>query len=139
MTKDSQALAWCEEKHVQTELVLKPREICREVTTCTMKPVKSVDPATGCEVIHMEPVTETAKVKEIVFDTVTEEKTFIVRRPYLKPIEEKYAVKTLCLERSTVEGTRRERYGILVPTTIIDRVVPCEPEPTLVKPEGTRK
>jgi hypothetical protein len=123
-------LGWQEEKVVRTELKLKPREVVKEVTRCTVQPVTETDPCTGCPTVVFKPVTEVKLVKEVVFDAVPEEKVYTIRRPCLKPVEKVYSVKHWELE--CTPGTRRERFGILIPTEVTERVLtppPCPPQP----------
>lgn len=132
-TRQTVELDWVEEKRIRTEVVLKPREIVKEVTICTTQPVEEIDPVTGCKCIVLKPVTETKMVKEIVFDCVTQDQTIIVRHPYLKPVDKNYTVKSLYLECGSVPG--KERYGILVRGTATERVVtPAIIPPPPVKP-----
>jgi hypothetical protein len=114
-------LDWVETTEVRTEIVLKPREILKEVTVCTVKPEKITDPATGCCSTVMQPVTEVKQVKETVFDMVREEKLVKVRRPVLKSTDRVFDVKHLVLDRQV--EMRKERYGVLVPSQVTERIL----------------
>ncbi len=122
-------LDYTETTNVKTELVLKPREVLKEVTCCTQKPISTVDPCTGCPKICYEPVTETKTVKEIVYDLVPEEKVYKTRTAYLKPKEQPIHVKTLALQCTTECGVRKERFGVVVPCEETERILTPPPPP----------
>jgi hypothetical protein len=118
-------LDWREEKHVHTELVLKPREIVKEVVCCTTEPVTTKDPVTGCRVTEWKPVRDVKLVKEIVFEACPEEKIYAVKYPYLKPVEKIYTTKRLVLESQPER--RVEVHGVLVPCEVTEKILVCPP------------
>lgn len=123
------------EQRVKTEMILQPREILKEVTCCTKKPIASVDPCTGCPTIVFEPVTETKVVKEIVYDLVPQEKVYTVQTGLLVPTEEAVVRKSLVLDVRTDSVLRKERIGVLVPCEITERkFIPPPPQPACPPP-----
>jgi hypothetical protein len=120
-----------EEKRTFTEVVIKPREIQRQVTHCRMQPVTVTDPCTGHCTTVMQPVTEVKQVKETIYEAAPEKKEVTVRVPYLKEVDVLVPAKTLLLEQRT--EMRIEGYGVKVPAERIpkDRVLvapaPCCP------------
>lgn len=133
-TKPSFEIEWNQAVVTKTEVVLKPREIVKEVTICTQKPKVVKDPCTGCSTVIFEPVTETKLVKEITYCLESEEKTVTVRTPFLKPVEIPIVRKSLVLDHECENVVRRERFGVLVPVEIKERkpcAPPCPPPPPL--------
>jgi hypothetical protein len=124
-----------EEKRTFTEVVIKPREIQTQVTTCRMRPVTVTDPCTGHCTTVLQPVTEVKQVKETIYEAVPEKKVVTVRVPYLKEVDVLVPAKTLLLEQRT--EMRVEGYGVKVPAERIpkDRVLvapaPCCPHEQL--------
>lgn len=119
--RENLELGWHEESVVRTETTVKPREILKEVTTCTMKPVVKTDPATGCQSVVLEPVTEVKVIKEVVYDIVPEQKVQVVRRPYLKSDLKPVQVKRWHIDHQP--EVRIERSGILVPVETRERIL----------------
>lgn len=120
-------LDWREEQRIKTEIVLKPREIVKEVTTCTMEPKTVIDPVTGCRSVEWKPVTETKLVKDIVFDACPEDKIYTVKFPYLKNVDKIYTYKKFYLEHDLEK--RVEKYGVLVPIEVTEKVPQCQQPP----------
>lgn len=132
--KPSYEIEWNQAVVTKTELVLKPREVIKEVTICTQVPKVVKDPCTGCSTVIFEPVTETKQVKEITYCLDTQEKTVGIRTPFLKPVEIPTVIKSLVLEYETEAVVRKERFGVLVPVEIKERKPcppPCPPLPCL--------
>jgi len=96
------------------------------VTSCTQKPIASVD-CNGCPTIIFQPVTETKIVKEVVYDLVPQEKIYVVQTGILVPTEVAIVRKSLVLDVKTECGTRKERIGVLVPNEITERKFICPP------------
>lgn len=127
-TKETMELEWLEEKRVRTITCLKPREIVKEVTTCCQKPVVVKDPCTGCDKVEMQSVTEVKKVTEIVFDTACEEQIYTVKIPCLKTVCKDIKIKRLELDCTPETKTVKERFGILAPCEVSERVLtPAQP------------
>ena len=72
-----------EEEQTFTEMVVRPREVSKEVTYCTTEPVTTVDPVTGHSTTCMQQVTKTKTVKETIFESVPEKRVLKVQRPIL--------------------------------------------------------
>jgi hypothetical protein len=117
----------CKQKRVRTELVLRPREVVKEVTECTFQPVTKRDPITGCETVVLQPVTEVKRVAIIVYDLCPEEVPVTVTTFGLKPKTETVVERRLGLD--CVPEKRTETRGVLLPTIrkerLIDPGVPC--------------
>jgi len=62
-----------------TEMVLKPRDITKEVTYCTTEPVTTTDPVTGHCTTSMQEVTRTKMVKDTIFEYVPEQRKIPVK------------------------------------------------------------
>jgi hypothetical protein len=124
----------CDEEHIQTEMVLKPREIIREITCCTSEPVKQVDPCTGCTTYCFVPKTEVKQIKEIVFDLCPEQKVYKVRKLLLKPVEKNYTVRKFWLDME--EEKLKELRGTLVPCENHEHVISCPPPCSGRSPES---
>jgi hypothetical protein len=124
--KPTLKLQWPEQQVRRCELVLKPREIVKEVTCCTMKPTVETDPCTGCSVTVFKPVTETKRIKQLVYDLCPEEKAVRVQTGCLVPDIKVVKVKRLYLDWTHVK--LREDFGVLVPCEVTERVFsepPC--------------
>jgi hypothetical protein len=104
-----------EEKCVVTEIVLKPREVTREIPFTTMKPCTEVCPETGHCTTVMKPCTEMRLVKDVVFYPAPVERTLVVRVPFVKEVEEVVPSKTIILEYRT--ELQRQPGALAVPTT----------------------
>ncbi len=110
------AVAYREEKRVVTEIVLKPREVTREVPFTTMKPCTEVCPETGHCTTVMKPCTEVRIVKDVEFYPAPVERTIVVSVPYVKEVEEIVPSRTILLEYKT--ELQRCPSAIGVPTTV---------------------
>ena len=108
-------VAWHEAPFVCTELTLKPREVDQEVVCTTVAPVTKVDLATGqaCTVYEQVPVVK--KVRVTVYDVVPEERAYLVRTPYLKPVEKCVIVKGLTVDATTEPAVEKRLRVITVP------------------------
>ena len=103
-----------EEKRVVTEIVMKPREVTREIPFTTMKPCTEVCPETGHCTTVLKPCTEMRLVKDVVFYPTPVERPIIIRVPFVKEIEEIVPAKTTILEYVT--ELQRHPGAIGVPT-----------------------
>ncbi len=94
-------VAYREEKRTIVEMVVKPREVERPVTSATVKPVTVTDPCTGkCSTV-IQPCTEVKMVKQTEFVAVPEKRELIERVPYLRTVEIKVPQKTVIYEYRT--------------------------------------
>jgi hypothetical protein len=106
-------VAYRDEKRLVTEFALKPREVEKPVTVCTLKPVTVTDCHTGqCSTV-MQPCTQVKMVKTTEFVAVPEEKAVVVKVPYLKLVEVTIPHKNILLEYRT--DLRKEGGAIRVP------------------------
>jgi hypothetical protein len=127
-------VAYREEKRVFTEMVVKEREVEKDVPCTTMQPVTELDPHTHCLVTVLKPVTQVRRVKDMVFSVVPEERVEMVKIPYLRRVEEVVPRRTLILEYRT--EMQRQEYPVPIPCGSVvpqDRVllVPKVPLPDL--------
>jgi hypothetical protein len=101
------------EKRTVTNVVMKSREVLREVPKTTMVPCTETDPHTGhCSTV-LKPVVEMTVRKDVEFYAVPEEKVELVKVPYLREVEEKVRRKTVLLESLT--EMQRRGYAVPVP------------------------
>lgn len=89
-TAPTMEVEYTEKKCKVTDIVLKPREVVREVACCTLQPETTTDPHTGKTCTVMKPVTQMKQVKEIEYVAVPEEREVTTRVPSLK-----YATKSV--------------------------------------------
>ena len=99
-------IAFKPKKCTVTDIVMRPKEVSREVCYTTLEPCVVTDPCTGhCSTI-LKPVTRTRIQKDLVFVAVPEERTVEIGVPYLRPAEELVPRKTVhCW--STARSCRR--------------------------------
>jgi len=116
------------EKREVTEIVLKPREVTREIPFTTMKPCTEVCPETGHCTTVLKPCTEMRLIKDVTFYPTPVERTLVVRVPYVKEIEEVVPARTVILEYVT--ELQRQPGAIGVPTA------PLPPTRWLMAPQG---
>jgi hypothetical protein len=102
------------EKREITEMVLKPREVTREIPFTTMKPCVEVCPETGHCATVMKPCTEMRLVKDVVFYSAPVKRTIVVPVPFVKEVEEVVPTRTIILEYKT--ELQRRPGAISVPT-----------------------
>jgi hypothetical protein len=122
------AVAFREEKRVVTEIVMKPREVTREIPFTTMKPCTEVCPETGHCTTVLKPCTEMRLVKDVVFYPTPVERPIIIRVPYVKEIEEVVPARTVILEYVTELQRRPSAIGVPTP--------PLPPTRWLLAPQG---
>jgi hypothetical protein len=116
------------QKREITEIVLKPREVTREIPFTTMKPCVEVCPETGHCTTVMKPCTEMRVVKDVVFYSAPVKRTIVVPVPFVKEVEEIVPTRTIILEYKT--ELQRCPGAISVPT-------PPEPQTRwLLGPQG---
>jgi hypothetical protein len=109
------------EQRCKTEFVMEPKEVVKEVRICTYKPIKTIDPCTGCMKIHLEPVFDVKIVKETVFVLCPKTKIETYQKSCLVP-----EIKTEIYQKARLEcSTKTETYnkGILIPTHETERVL----------------
>jgi hypothetical protein len=94
-------VAYREVKRKVIEIVMKPREVTREVPCTTLQPCTVCDPHTGCCTTVMQPVTVMKLRKETVFYPAPEEREIVVKVPYVKEAEEIVPRRTVILEYRT--------------------------------------
>ncbi len=88
-------------KRTVTDIVMKPREVVREVPYMKLEPCTVTDPHTGhCSTV-MQPVPCTKLQKQTEFYAVPVTRTVVVQVPYLKEVEEIVPRTTLLLEYRT--------------------------------------
>lgn len=113
-------VAYREEKRVITEMVIKPREVERPVTSCTLKPVTVTCSTTGeCRTV-MQPCTEVKMVKVTEFVAVPEKRELIEKVPFLRTVEIQVPQKTLILEYKT----EMKKVGGVVTVPCVQEVLP---------------
>jgi hypothetical protein len=116
-----------EVKKQVTDIVIKTREVTREVPCTTMQPCTVTDPHTGhCSTVW-QPVTEIKVVKEMECSSVPETREVTVQVPYLKQVEEIVPQKTIILEYKTV--MQKRGCPVVVPggAVLRDRWLVAEP------------
>jgi hypothetical protein len=100
------------EKRVVTDVVMKPREVTREVCYTALEPCTVTDPCTGeCSTV-LKPVPRTRVQKDLEFVAVAQERTVVVQVPFLKEVEEVVPRKTVLLEYKTVLEKKGFAVGI---------------------------
>jgi hypothetical protein len=100
--RPSLEVAYREEKRVITEMIVKSREVEKQVPCTVMMPVTETCPETGeCKTVY-KPCTDIRTVKETEFYTVPEQRTLIVRVPYVKPAEIVVVRKAIVAEYRTI-------------------------------------
>ena len=125
-------VAYREQKKVITEVVIKSRQVEQQVLCTVMREVQVTDPVTGhCSTV-LQPCTEVKVVKDIVYEAVPEERTVVVKCPYLRQTTEKVPVKDLLLEYRT--EFRKEGFPVVVPgneipprRVLLAPKLPCDP------------
>jgi hypothetical protein len=122
-----QEVAYREEKCVITEMVVKSREITRQVPCTVMKPVLEGCAETGQCTTVMQPCVEMKTVKDTEFYTEPETRTVVVPVPYLKPVEVVVPRKTIVLEYRTILEKRQQ--AVLVPAEIPQERMVITPKP----------
>ncbi len=124
-------VAYREEKRVFNEIVLRPREVEKPITSCTLKPVTVTCPQTGECTTVMQPCTEVKMVKQTEFYPVEVKRELIERIPYLRTVEIQVPRKDLILEYRTemkkVPGAVKVPSGdeVLPGRTIMTIKPPC--------------
>jgi hypothetical protein len=122
-------IAFKPEKRTVTDIVMKPREVSREVCYTTLEECVETDPCTGhCSTV-LKPVTRTRIQKDLVFVAVPEERTVEIGVPFLRPAEELVPRKTVLLEYRTV--MQRQSFAVGIPGEAappIRYLVPPPPE-----------
>jgi hypothetical protein len=106
-------VAYRDETRVITEVVVKSREVERQVPCTVMKPVKETCPETGQCTTVWTPCTELKTVKEVEYYAAPEERKILVSVPYLKPAEIVVPRKTVVLEYLTTMQKRQE--AVVIP------------------------
>jgi hypothetical protein len=124
--QEGPALDFREERHLVTEMTLKPRQVEQQVTCMESKPVTTTDCQGHCHTeYHPCPVVKAVKVT--VYDTVPVQREVVVRVPVLKPGRE-LVVKKLALDCATEPAIRKTFTAVTVPNEI-RVVVPISPIP----------
>jgi hypothetical protein len=111
---------WC------TELEIKARETEQEVCCTEVRPVTTIDPCTGCPCTVHQPFPVTKKVKIIVYEAVPVTREYLVRTPYVKPVEENVVVKKLEVDFPTIPAIEKR---LTVVTTDCDMKYPAPAPP----------
>jgi len=94
-------LGFREQKCKVTDMVMKPREVGREVCYTTLEPCVVTDPCTGqCSTV-LKPVQRTRIQKDLEFVAVAVEREVIVQVPYLRQVDEFVPRKTVLFEYRT--------------------------------------
>ncbi len=126
-----------EKQHV-TELVLKPRQCVQEVPVVVAREMKTIDPATGKEILLRKQVAEVRKVKVTVYEPTVVERDVVVRVPCVSSTDKVVLVKRTCVF-PTQEAAIEKRYHVL-PVDSTLTVPPCPPLPQCpplgVKPDN---
>jgi hypothetical protein len=121
-------VAYREENRVVTELVVRSRQVERQVPCTVMKPVTETCPETGECTTVWKPCTEIRTVQEPEYYSVPETRTVVVRVPYLRPAELIVPRRTIALEYHTALQIRDEPVVIPGPEYPPTRyVMPPEP------------
>jgi hypothetical protein len=110
------AVVYRDEKRVVNEIVMKKREVVREVPCTHMVPCTETDPHTGECTTVLKPVVEMKLEKDWEFYAVPAQRVEVVKVPYLKQIEEVVPRKTVVLEYKT--EFKKEGHPLPVPTTV---------------------
>lgn len=103
-----------DEKRKVTEMVVKEKQVPREIPFTTMKPCTEICPSTGHPITVMKPFTEMRTIKETVFCAVPEERDIVIKVPYLKEVEEVVPRKTVILEYKT--ELKKRPSALAIPT-----------------------
>jgi hypothetical protein len=90
-----------EEEQTFTEMVVRPREVDKQVTYCTTEPITTIDPVTGQSKTCMQQVTHTKTVKETIFESVPTKRVIRVQKPYLAKDTAEIQHKTTIYEWQT--------------------------------------
>jgi len=122
-----QEVAYREEKRVITEMVVKSREITRQVPCTVMKPVVEDCAETGKCTTVMKPCVEMKTVKDVEFYTEPVERTLVVPVPYLRPVEVVVPRRTIVLEYKTILEKRQQ--AVIVPAEIPPERMVITPKP----------
>jgi hypothetical protein len=106
-------VAYREEKHTITEMVVKSREVEKLVPCTVMTPLPETCPETGeCRMVY-KPCVEMRPVKETEFYTVPEQRTLIVKVPYVKPAEIVVMRKAIIAEYLTI--LQKKEQPVVIP------------------------
>jgi hypothetical protein len=121
-------VAYREENRTVTEMVVRSRDVERQVPCTVMKPVTETCPETGECTTVWKPCTEIRTVREPEYYSVPETRTVVVRVPYLRPAELVVPRKTVAFEYRTAMQIREEPVVIPGPEIPPTRwVMPPEP------------
>lgn len=120
---------WKESKHVGTEIVMKSREVEREVTCWKTEAVQGTDPCTGCPCTTYKKVPVKHKVTITVYEPVCEPREFVVRVPVVKEVEREVQIKKLVLEQTQEPAIRKTLRVIELKDEVKVPIYPVPPMP----------
>jgi len=100
------------EKRTVTDMVMKPRDVSREVCYTALEPCVVTDPCTGqCSTV-LKPVQRTRIQKDVEYVAVAVERVETVQVPFLRETEEVVARKTVLFEYRTVMQKKGFAMGV---------------------------
>jgi hypothetical protein len=113
VTRPTLKIVYRDEKRVVTDIVIKSREVLREVPHTVMVPCTETDPHTGHCTTILKPVVETTLRKDVEYYAVPEEHEVTVKVPYVGEGEETVVRKSILLECKT--ELQKHGYAVAVP------------------------
>jgi hypothetical protein len=122
------------EEHTGTFFKYVPRTFEIDVQRCRLVPMKIVDPGSRCVFVVGIPELYVQRMEQKVMERVAEQRSWIVRVPYYRPVEKLYEQDFTQIDWHAKTVKVMEPYTILVPYEIsvyvpilVPPAVPCCP------------